>query len=1429
VPVTQVDPSTLSVGQHTLTVIVDAGSAAFSRRINGVLVPGDAANSNDARLNPGCIQSITQFFQVVTTPSQVVCNDLIHVTLEADCNSTITPDDVLEGSYACFDDYEVHIFLPNGIPLNPHNVVTGAHVGLNLNYILVHPVSGNTCWGHILVEDKINPVAICPGDVEILCTVDPDSVVYWVPPTSPRFPAKDFWGNLVPINDSLLYLGEPTATDCSPWIWDFAYTDDYILYECTDNPALIAEITRTFIIQDIWGNKDTCQQHITWVRGEADHVNWPADIVIPCNAPNIDDYINADFHPDHTGWPYIWGPNDSRLSIHGNGICNLGLTYSDQLVNVCTEEYKIVRTWTLYDWCPANGGPPTQTVHVQYIKVENVAPIITVDCLEIDPATGYCVMNATEPGNYPHYPCYAIFVPYAQVEAVCDQIVDISVETPGGHTTNGGIIPGGGLPIGGPYVIIYRAEDQCGHITELELTVIVKDKTAPIAVCDEITDVNLSSDGLAEVFAETFDDGSYDGCCLDRFEVRKMNGDPCGLGGNFFGPSVTFCCEDIANSPVTVVFRAYDCYGNFNDCMVQVNVNDKTAPVRTFCPPDKRITCDWYADNLETQLQGLTGAQQCQFLEDEGFGEATFQDNCPLTISCNTSINLDQCLEGVITRTYTAVDAAGNAANQNCQTRIFVDHVSDWVVEFPADITFNCGSTAPNFGEPEIFYETCELVAVSYEDQVFNVVQDACYKILRTWKIINWCVVGNNIDQEVVEQPENQLGLVFPLCDLDGDGDCDNRTFRDSWNSSSKPSAAQATQTTNPDTDLDSDPWDGYITYQQTIKVVDNVDPVIVDCSVPDICILDNSCVASIQLPIPEVEECSHFVTISAQIRFNGVWTSAGSVELEAGVTTDAFTTFDNVAPGTYDVRYVVQDNCNNQKACETTVTVKDCKLPTPYCKDGLVIELMQTGMVATWARDFNAGSFDNCPGALKFSFSSNTVDTGRVYTCDSVGLRTVRIYVTDAAGNQDFCITQVEIQANQNQCGDDTLSVNVGGLIETEDNEGVEEVNVQLSGSSQNAMMTDANGMFNFAVVPGGDYTLTPVKDDQPLNGVTTYDLVLISKHILGVQALNSPYKLIAADANKSGTVTTFDLVTIRKVILFIDSTFPNNTSWRFVDKDFVFPNPQNPWQTVFPEVINVNNIAADQLAADFVAVKIGDVNSSAATSLTGGNEDRNANGKLVLAVDDVQLTAGQEYTVDFKARDFNVLGYQFTLNFDKGALEFVQVNSGVAGAENFGLTLLENGVITTSWNDNNANVADDQTVFSIVFKATTSVKLSDALSVNSRFTKAEAYKQNGDLLDVELVFNGAASARNFELYQNTPNPFSTYTVIGFNLPEAVAATLTITDVSGKVVKSVNQEFAKGYNEIKLERREMPATGILYYQLDTPTDSATKMMLLMD
>ncbi|MFT6359737.1 MAG: hypothetical protein ACJAYJ_003970 [Saprospiraceae bacterium] len=322
----------------------------------------------------------------------------------------------------------------------------------------------------------------------------------------------------------------------------------------------------------------------------------------------------------------------------------------------------------------------------------------------------------------------------------------------------------------------------------------------------------------------------------------------------------------------------------------------------------------------------------------------------------------------------------------------------------------------------------------------------------------------------------------------------------------------------------------------------------------------------------------------------------------------------------------------------------------------------------------------------------------------------------------------------------------------------------------------------------------------------------------------------MIAADANNSGTITTLDLVQIRKLILFISDDFANNSSWRFVDADYNFPNATNPWAEAFPEVISLNDVSAADLNNNFVAVKIGDVNGSAAANQLLGADDRNMTGALTLTAADVAMKAGETYTVEVSAANFNNFGYQFTMNFDVNAMEFVSVGNGLATAENFGLTMLSEGAITASYyNANAVRVAAADAVFTLTFAAKADVQLSEVLSINSRYTAAEAYAANGDVQNVELDFNNGSTVAGFELYQNTPNPFVTETSIGFNLGADKAATITISDISGRVITVIEVDGVKGYNNVVLSRNEVAASGILYYQLDTDTDSATKKMILID
>ena len=64
---------------------------------------------------------------------------------------------------------------------------------------------------------------------------------------------------------------------------------------------------------------------------------------------------------------------------------------------------------------------------------------------------------------------------------------------------------------------------------------------------------------------------------------------------------------------------------------------------------------------------------------------------------------------------------------------------------------------------------------------------------------------------------------------------------------------------------------------------------------------------------------------------------------------------------------------------------------------------------------------------------------------------------------------------------------------------------------------LTDGEGLYAFPDMPmGGNYLVQPTKNTEHLNGVSTLDLILIQRHILGLELMASPYQLIAADINR-------------------------------------------------------------------------------------------------------------------------------------------------------------------------------------------------------------------------------------------------------------------------------------------------------------------------
>lgn len=379
---------------------------------------------------------------------------------------------------------------------------------------------------------------------------------------------------------------------------------------------------------------------------------------------------------------------------------------------------------------------------------------------------------------------------------------------------------------------------------------------------------------------------------------------------------------------------------------------------------------------------------------------------------------------------------------------------------------------------------------------------------------------------------------------------------------------------------------------------------------------------------------------------------------------------------------------------------------------------------------------------------------------------------------------------------------------------------------------MTDEEGKYAFQSMPlGGIYEVIPNRDGDDFRGVSTADLVVIQRYLLGKQPINSPYKLIAADVNRSNSITAADISELRKFILGVHGEFPNNTSWRFVDEGYDFPEPQDPWMEEFPESYRIEPFERD-MAIDFIGVKVGDVNGDVDV---GGFDENKPRGERQLVMEDGKISEGNKYEVMLRMEDLSdIAGYQFTLEWKPEYLELEEIvpNLGIGmDLSNFGLTRLEEGVIATSWHKHGREVKEgEDRLFMLRFRGKKRGQMSEILTVSDQIASKECYVgESLEVEDIELRFMGGSESRYFALYQNEPNPWSDQTVIGFHLPEAQGARLTIFDENGREIKVIRGEFERGMNEVKVYKSELGTGGLMYYRLETQDHVATRKMIMIE
>ena len=1142
------------------------------------------------------------------------------------------------------------------------------------------------------------------------------------------------------------------------------------LVDCSVDPLTKATLVKTWLAADDFGNTQTCTQTITILRFPTSGITItpPALAELECNSTNQPDTSVANL-----GYPtYSFDNNGTTVSIElspGNisGLCS---------------DVKVI-----YEDTPSLGGMcGNEEKYVRSFYIFDCCANVFLDTvIQIIKITDHTAPVLTCPGNLTYgtssSSCIAnVFIPAVGISDACNSSnFEVEVQSAFGNlNTNGGFI--NDIPVG-THTITFIVNDACDNESMCSITVTVIDNLAPIPICDESTVVALNNLGFATVGAMVFDDGSTDNCGIVNYEVRRM-ASSCNAGTSF-ASSVDFICCDIGEI-IMVELRLTDAAGNTNSCMVEVQVQDKLNPT-IICPVNKTIGCG--SDTSAVVLGMAFGVDNC------GTANITWENSGTLDPTCGT---------GTISRIWTATDAQGQTTS--CIQTINVinsnpfsgntDPIDPDDIEFPTNLTganaiscigFQNDPTliAPsNTGEPILIgnVSACSSVGTIIPTDLFlNMGTGDCssVKIFRKWVVVDWCQSGSNPDLT-----QNGPGV-----------------------------------------------W----VHTQVIMINDNDAPILLNAPADLTISADANCQGVVSIPqiaAADIDDCSSNISVTVTSTNLG---GNGYGPFSVGI-------------GNYSATYTLDDGCGNAVTHTINIIVEDDKKPTPVC---VVVssQLMPTGngdgmlMLPAIAFASDSSSFDNCSSFddLTFTVVFDSLNDPNVpptateilFTCDQLGTSSVALWVCDEAGNCDYCVVNVILTAPPGICLPPLTQLAVmSGFINNEQGEGIDEVEVNVN-NGQALEMTNSNGSFNLNLPMYQNYNIKPGKNNTPLNGVTTYDIVKIRKHILGLELLDSPYKIIAGDVNNSGGLTALDLAQIRNLILLNISEFPNGVpSWRFVDANYIFSNPNDPLNEAFPEAVNIQNLSTDLDLIDFVAIKVGDVTENAIPNLLA-NESREEAGQLIFKTQNSKVKKGEEVSLVFETEnEEDFLAWQFTLSFEQDLLEFLEVKT----IENvhFGTSVLEKGAMTFSWDKTeNSTLETKLKWFKVRFFATEDLSIRDVINITSKHTSAIAYNSNGEEYNVALQFGNELDEfenQVFTLYPNSPNPFKESTSINFYLEEGDNIEITVFDITGKLLKTYSSFYVKGKQRFTFEKEVDFSSGVLYYHVKTSKYQASGKMILL-
>ena len=505
------------------------------------------------------------------------------------------------------------------------------------------------------------------------------------------------------------------------------------------------------------------------------------------------------------------------------------------------------------------------------------------------------------------------------------------------------------------------------------------------------------------------------------------------------------------------------------------------------------------------------------------------------------------------------------------------------------------------------------------------------------------------------------------------------------------------------------------------------------------------------------------------------------------------------------------------------------------YDKYGYNYYDLHTGHISTKSAYYSGMAYGWNPD-LKSSFTLKSSICDKIHNGDSNNNSPyyLKIYVWDDFNDSNDC--------NWNSYSMDSVLLNIDcgepdlltrGKVFTLDDNPVENMTITVDdGEQKENTFTDSNGyyqIYGFYNSPF-DFNISASKSTEYKKGISTLDVLLIRRFILGLMEFDSPYKAIAADVNGDNKISANDIIQLVHLLIGKKEDF-NNVSYLGIFKDYDFKNPN----MAYKESLSASKKSCYKtyeipLDIDFWAIKIGDVNLS---SLDINGRDYP---KISLFIEDTGISTEdgiKKIPVYIDNVDY-LQGFQ--LAFEMQGLEVLDIESDKLdiSKDNYNI---KDGKLIMSMDvgiKGLFNFEPKEPLFVLYVKSSDSGKLSEMISLDNTTLKGEIY-QGKDLKINNLSLEFRNSKNKFELFQNYPNPFTDQTTISFNLSEDKIFKLEIYDLKGKIVKTFSGLGKKGLNKVRLANiimsniktdKDINKSGIYIYRLIAGEDIAIKKMV---